>query len=200
MQPKFFPTPADFRAWLAQNHASETELWVGFYKKGSGKPSITWPESVDQALCFGWIDGVRKTIDAESYVIRFTPRRRRSIWSNVNIRRASELISTGLMQAAGKRAFEARDPAKSGVYSFERSKPAKLPPAVKKVFMANKRAWKFFQSQPPGYRALVTNWIITAKQETTRDRRLATLINDSAAGQRIAQFRPPDRKKNQGNE
>ena len=136
MQPKFFPTPIDFRAWLEQNHESEKELWVGFYKKGTGKPSITWPESVDQALCFGWIDGVRKTIDAESYVIRFTPRRRGSIWSNVNTRRASELISSGLMQVAGKRAFEARDPAKSGIYSFERTKPAKLPLAVKKVFMA----------------------------------------------------------------
>ena len=194
MKPKFFSTPADWRAWLEQNHESETELWVGFYKKGTGKPSITWPESVDQALCFGWIDGIRKTIDDESYVIRFTPRRRGSIWSNVNIRRAGELISTGLMRAAGKKAFEARDPAKSGIYNFERTTPAKLPPAVKKVFMANKRAWKFFQSQPPGYRALVTNWVLTAKQETTRDRRLATLIKDSAAGQRIAQFRPPEKK------
>ena len=195
MEPKFFPTPADFRAWLEENHTSEKELWVGFYRKGTGKPSITWPESVDQALCFGWIDGIRKTLDAESYVIRFTPRRRGSIWSNVNTRRAGELISDGLMQAAGKRAFEARDPVKSGIYSFERTKPAKLPPAMKKVFMANKRAWKFFQSQPPGYRALVTNWIITAKQETTRDRRLATLMKDSAEGRRIAQFRPLKKKK-----
>ena len=195
MQAKFFPTPADWRAWLEQNHASETELWVGFYKKATGRPSINWPESVDQALCFGWIDGVRKTIDAESYVIRFTPRRRGSIWSNVNIRRASELIGAGLMRAAGKRAFEARDPAKSGIYAFERTRPAKLPPDMKKVFLANKRAWKFFQSQPPGYRALVTNWLITAKQEATRDRRLATLIKDSAAGQRLAQFRPAEKKK-----
>ena len=195
MKPTFFTTPAHFRAWLEKSHESEKELWVGFYKKGTGKPSITWPESVDQALCFGWIDGVRKTIDAESYVIRFTPRRRGSIWSNVNIRRAGELISTGLMQDAGKRAFEARDPAKSGIYSFERTKPAKLPPAMKKVFMANKPAWKFFQSQPPGYRAIVTNWLITAKQEATRDRRLATLIRDSAEGKRIAQLRPPEKKK-----
>ena len=195
MIPTFFPTPTNFRTWLEQNHKSEKELWVGFYKKGTGKPSITWPESVDQALCFGWIDGVRKTIDAESYVIRFTPRRRGSIWSNVNIRRAGELIGTGLMQDAGKRAFEARDPAKSGIYSFERTKPAKLPPAMKKVFMANKPAWKFFQSQPPGYRAIVTNWLITAKQEATRDRRLATLMKDSAEGKRIAQLRPPEKKK-----
>jgi uncharacterized protein YdeI (YjbR/CyaY-like superfamily) len=198
MQPKFFPTPADWRAWLEQNHESAPELWVGFYKKGTGKPSITWPESVDQALCFGWIDGVRKTINEESYVIRFTPRRRGSIWSNVNIRRAGELIRAGLMRDAGKRAFDARDPAKSGIYSFERTKPAELPPAVKKVFMANKPAWKFFQSQPPGYRAVATNWIITAKQEATRDRRLATLIKDSAAGQRIAQLRRPEKKKNKG--
>lgn len=133
MQPKFFEKPADFRRWLEQNHASETELWVGFYKKSTGKPSITWPEAVEQALCFGWIDGVRKTIDAESYTNRFTPRRRGSNWSLVNIRKVNELTESGLMQPAGKRAFEARDPAKSGVYLFEQKKPAMLPPAEKSV-------------------------------------------------------------------
>lgn len=193
MQPRFFPTPADFRRWLEQNHTSETELWVGFYKKSTGKPSITWPEAVDQALCFGWIDGVRKTIDAESYTNRFTPRRRGSNWSLVNIRKANELIESGLMQPAGKRAFEARDPAKSGVYLFEQ-KTATLPPAETKRFKANKRAWQFFESQPPGYRKLTIRWILNAKQEATREHRLATLIKDSAAGRRIAPLTTPGKR------
>jgi uncharacterized protein YdeI (YjbR/CyaY-like superfamily) len=191
MQPKFFATPPDFRRWLEANHASETELWVGFHKKGTGKPSITWPESVDQALCFGWIDGIRKSLGAESYVIRFTPRKRGSNWSLVNIRRATALIGDGLMQAAGNRAFEARDPAKSGVYAFEQTKPAILPPAAKKQFMANKRAWKFFESQPPGYRKIAIRYVLTAKQEETRLRRLARLIKDSAAGRRIGLLERP---------
>jgi len=191
MKPKFFPSPADFRRWLERNHGSESELWVGFHKKGTGKPSITWPESVDEALCFGWIDGIRKTLDAESYVIRFTPRRSGSNWSLVNTRRAGELISSGLMQADGKRVFEARDPAKSGVYSFEQKTPATLTPAAKKRFMANKRAWKFFESQPPGYRNTAIRWVVSAKQEATRERRLAILIKDSAEGRRIAPLRRP---------
>lgn len=191
MKPKFFPSPADFRRWLERNHGSESELWVGFHKKGTVKPSITWPESVDEALCFGWIDGIRKTLDAESYVIRFTPRRSGSNWSLVNTRRAGELISSGLMQADGKRVFEARDPAKSGVYSFEQKTPATLTPAAKKRFMANKRAWKFFESQPPGYRNTAIRWVVSAKQEATRERRLAILIKDSAEGRRIAPLRRP---------
>jgi uncharacterized protein YdeI (YjbR/CyaY-like superfamily) len=191
MQPKFFPTPADFRRWLEKNHESETELWVGFHKKGTGKPSITWPESVDQALCFGWIDGIRKSLGAESYVIRFTPRKRGSNWSLVNIRRATALIGDGLMQAAGKRAFEARDPAKSGVYAFEQTQPVILPPAAKKQFMASKRAWKFFESQPPGYRKIAIRYVLMAKQEETRLRRLARLIKDSAAGRRIGLLERP---------
>jgi uncharacterized protein YdeI (YjbR/CyaY-like superfamily) len=191
MEPKFFATPPDFRGWLEKHHESETELWVGFHKKGTGRPSITWPESVDQALCFGWIDGIRKTIDAESYVIRFTPRRRGSNWSLVNIRRVGELISNGLMQAAGKRAFEARDPAKSGVYAFEQKEPAILPPAAKKQFMANKRAWKFFESQPPGYRKIAIRYVLMAKQSETRLRRLARVIKDSAAGRRIGLLERP---------
>jgi uncharacterized protein YdeI (YjbR/CyaY-like superfamily) len=191
MRPKFFPTPADFRDWLERNHASKSELWVGFYKKSTGRPSITWPESVDAALCFGWIDGIRKTLDADSYVIRFTPRRNGSNWSLINTRRAEELISSGLMQAAGSRAFAARDPAKSGVYSFEQKKPARLTPAAKKRFMSNKHAWKFFESQPPGYRNIAVRWVVSAKQEATRERRLATLISDSADGRRIAPLRRP---------
>ncbi len=194
MKLKFFETPADFRRWLEANHASETELWVGFYKKSTGRPSITWPESVDEALCFGWIDGVRKTLDAESYTNRFTPRRRGSNWSLVNIRKAGGLIERGLMQPAGKQAFEARDPAKSGVYLFEQKKTATLPPAVKNRFKANRRAWEFFESQPPGYRKLAIRWVLSAKQEATRERRLATLIKDSAAGRRLAPLRTPAKR------
>jgi uncharacterized protein YdeI (YjbR/CyaY-like superfamily) len=191
MKPTFFATPTDFRRWLKENHASETELWVGFHKKDTGKPSITWPQSVDQALCYGWIDGIRKSLGAESYVIRFTPRRRGSIWSLINTRRATELIADGLMRAAGKRAFEARDAAKSGVYSFEQKTPARLPPAAKKRFMANEAAWEFFESQPPGYRNIAIRYVVSAKQEVTRDRRLGLLIKDSEAGRRIGPLRRP---------
>jgi len=194
MKPAFFETPADFRRWLKENHASETELWVGFYKKSTGKPTITWPEAVDQALCFGWIDGVRKTLDAESYTNRFTPRRRGSNWSLVNIKKAQELIESGLMQPPGKRAFEARDPAKSGIYLFEQQTTATLPPVEKKRFKANKRAWQFFESQPPGYRKLAIRWVLNAKLEATRDRRLATLIRDSAAGRRLAPLATPKKR------
>jgi len=187
--PRFFPTPADFRDWFIANHESAEELWVGFYKKGSGRQSITWPESVDEALCFGWIDGIRKSIDAEAYVIRFTPRKRGSIWSKVNIARAKALAREGRMNPAGLRAFEARDEKKSGVYSFEQRESAKFDGAELKQFRANKAAWKFFEAQPPGYRRLVTYWVVTAKKPETRTRRLATLIADSAAGQRIRELR-----------
>ena len=188
-RPTFFATPAEFRAWFISNHESAEELWVGFYKKASGRPSITWPESVDEALCFGWIDGIRKSVDAEAYVIRFTPRKRGSIWSNVNIARAKALASDGRMQPAGRRAFEARDEEKSGIYSFEQRARAKLDAAELGKFRANKAAWKFFEAQPPGYRQLATYWIISAKRPETRARRLATLIADSAAGQRIGPMR-----------
>jgi uncharacterized protein YdeI (YjbR/CyaY-like superfamily) len=189
MQPIFFATPGHFRRWLLRHHESERELWVGFYKKGSGRPSITWPESVDEALCFGWIDGVRKTLDAESYVIRFTPRRRGSTWSNVNTKRAEALIRSGRMQPAGLRAFEARSPQNAGRYSFEQKATARLSAAEEARFRAQPEAWRFFQSQPPGYRRIVLWWIVSAKQEATRARRLRTLIDDSAAGRRIAQLR-----------
>jgi uncharacterized protein YdeI (YjbR/CyaY-like superfamily) len=189
MQPTFFATPAEFRRWLKQHHQSERELWVGFHKKGSGRPSLTWPESVQEALCFGWIDGVRKTIDAESYVIRFTPRKNGSTWSTVNTRLAAELIRTGRMQLAGLRAFEARDPEKSGVYSFEQRTGARLDAAAEARFRANPGAWSFFESQPPGYRKTALWWVMSAKREATRVRRLATLIEDSAAGRRIGPLR-----------
>ena len=194
MQPTFFPTPEDFRRWLEEHHASEKELWVGFHKKGSGRPSITWPESVDEALCFGWIDGVRKTLDAESYVIRFTPRKTGSNWSEVNLKRVQVLIETGRMRPAGQRAFEARDPSKSGVYSFEQRKAPELGPELEARFQANAGAWSFFLAQPPGYRRLATFWVVSAKQEATRARRLQQLIDDSAAGLRLEGLRKPEKK------
>jgi len=184
MKPTFFPTPAAFRRWLEKNHEKATELLVGFYKRDSGKPSITWPESVDQALCFGWIDGVRRRIDDVSYSIRFTPRRRGSIWSAINIRRATALTEEGLMSPAGLRAFEARDEKKSAIYSYE-NRPRTLPPEAEKAFRANKKAWEYFNAQPPWYRRVATHWVVSAKKEETRARRLATLIADSAAGRRI---------------
>ena len=193
MKPTFFPTPADFRRWLEKHHASQSELLVGFYKKGSAIPSITWPESVDQALCFGWIDGVRRRIDDDSYTIRFTPRKRGSIWSAVNIRRAKELIAQGLMAAAGLRAFEAREEHKSAIYSYENA-PATLPPAEETRFRANRKGWKYFSEQPPGYRRVAIYWVMSAKREETRARRLALLIDDSAHERRLAQYTLQTRK------
>jgi uncharacterized protein YdeI (YjbR/CyaY-like superfamily) len=187
--PLFFASPAGFRRWLMQHHASERELWVGFYKKGSARPSITWPESVDEALCFGWIDGVRKTLDEQSYMIRFTPRRKGSIWSDVNTRRAQALVRSGRMHPAGLRAFRARNPEKAGRYSFEQRSAPQLGEAAEARFRANGEAWRFFQSQPPGYRKIATWWVVSAKQESTRERRLQILIDDSAAGRRIGPLR-----------
>ncbi len=187
-RPRFFPTPDAFRRWFEEHHASAHELWVGFYKKGTGRPSITWPQSVDEALCFGWIDGVRKKIDEERYVIRFTPRSSRSGWSTVNSRRIKQLIKEGRVLPAGLRAFKARDVKKSGVYSFEQRVNPTLDPASEKRFRANKDAWRFFQLQPPGYRRLTTFWVMSARKEETRARRLDRLIADSAAGQRIREF------------
>lgn len=189
MKPTFFATPDDFRRWLEQHHETEAELLVGFYKKGSGRPSMTWPESVDEALCFGWIDGLRKSIDATSYYIRFTPRRRGSNWSAVNIRKISELIAFGRMRAAGLRAFEERDPRKGETYSFEQQRAPQLGPEAEAQFRANVAAWRFFLSQPPGYRKTAVWWVVSAKQKTTQHRRLQTLIEDSAAGRRIGLLR-----------
>ena len=184
MAPHFFETPEDFRKWLAENHSTETELLVGFQKKNTGKPSITWPESVDQALCFGWIDGVRRSIDENSYSIRFTPRKPNSIWSNVNIRKANELLEKGLMQPAGIAAFSKRTDAKSGIYSFEKEAECLLP-EYEKLFRKNKAAWTFFNTQPPGYRKLSIHHVMAAKQETTRLKRLEQLITASAGLKRL---------------
>ena len=184
MEPIFFATPAAFRRWLKKNHKTAKELFVGFYKKGSGRPSITWPQSVDEALCFGWIDGVRRSIDEESYFIRFTPRRAGSNWSLINIRKVEALIREGRMESAGLAAYEARKTEKSGVYSFEQRQNAKLDRKAEAKFKANKAAWKFFQSQPPGYRKVAVFYVMSAKREETRAKRLQTLIDDSAAGKR----------------
>jgi uncharacterized protein YdeI (YjbR/CyaY-like superfamily) len=179
MKPVFFATPAAFRAWLKKNHARVNELLVGFYKKDSGRPSITWPESVDEALCFGWIDGIRRSRDDESYTIRFTPRTRTSTWSAVNIQRARELIRLGRMQPAGLKAFEARADERSATYSYEQRHSGTLAPADERRFRADKRAWEYFQSRPPGYRKAAIWWVLSAKREETRLKRLNTLIEDS---------------------
>ncbi len=194
-EPRFFPTLADWRAWLEQNHASEQELWVGFYKRDSGRPSITWPESVDGALCFGWIDGVRKSIDAASYKIRFTPRKPRSVWSAINMKRATELKSMGLMHGAGLAAFEKRESKRSAIYAYEQRKTARLSAEYEKQFRANKTAWRFFTSQPPWYQGTSTYWVISAKKEETRLKRLARLIKDSANQRSIAPLTRPGKKK-----
>jgi len=190
MKPRFFATPALFRAWLEEHHATKTELVVGFRKKASGKPSITWPQSVDEALCFGWIDGVRKSIDADSYTIRFTPRRPTSIWSAVNVARVGELAKAGRMAKAGLDAFALRTPERTGVYSFERNAAAVLPADDEAKLRANARAARYFDAQPPWYRRTATHWVISAKRPETRQRRLAQLIACSAAGRPVPPLVP----------
>jgi uncharacterized protein YdeI (YjbR/CyaY-like superfamily) len=186
MPPRFFATPEDFRGWLAEHHATATELVVGFYKKGSGKPSITWPESVDEALSFGWIDGVRRSLSTEAYCIRFTPRKATSIWSAINVARALELEKLGRMAAAGRRAFAARTAERTAVYSHERNAAAVFSPADEQRLRDDPAAFAFFEAQPPWYRRTATHWVISAKREETRKRRLDQLIADSAAGRWIA--------------
>ena len=181
---KFFKTPTAFRKWLAANHTKSKELWVGFYKKNSGKPSITWPESVDEALCFGWIDGIRKRIDEDSYMIRFTPRKPSSVWSAVNIRNVQRLIDEKRMQPAGLKAFAARKEYRSGIYSYEQRGPELVEPYAGK-FKRNNAAWKFFQAQPPSYRKMMNWFIVSAKLEETRLKRLEKLIEASEREQRL---------------
>src|SRR5437667_4394715 len=181
----FFATPADYRSWLEDHHDKSAELWVGFYKISSGKPSMTWPEAVDEALCFGWIDGQRRGIDRMSYTIRFTPRKPGGIWSSVNIKRIKELTARGLMRPAGIRAFEARNPEKSGIYSYEQRKAAEFDAADERRFRANKKAWGFFQKQPPSYRKAAIWWVVSAKKEETRVKRMSELIRDSAQNRTV---------------
>lgn len=184
MIPIFFSTQLDFRKWLEKNHDKETELLVGFYKVGSGKPSMNWSQSVDEALCFGWIDGVRRSIDAESYCIRFTPRKPKSIWSAVNIAKVEELTKKALMKPAGIAAFEKRDENKSAIYAYE-NKPQNFPAEFEKQFRANAKAWIFFEKQPNGYRRTMIYWVMSAKQEATRENRLSKLIIESENERRL---------------
>jgi uncharacterized protein YdeI (YjbR/CyaY-like superfamily) len=186
--PVYFKTPAALRAWLKKHHASAAELLVGFYKVASGQPSVTYHEALDEALSVGWIDGIRRRVDDDCYTIRFTPRRPGSYWSLVNTKRAQALIDAGRMTSAGRAAFHARDPSKTELYSFEARSPA-LDPAFEKKFKANRPAWNFFQAQPPGYRRTASHWVMSAKQEATRLKRLATLIADSERGERIGLLR-----------
>jgi uncharacterized protein YdeI (YjbR/CyaY-like superfamily) len=191
MKPRFFKSQSAWRAWLEKNHDSAQELLVGFHRKASGKPSITWPESVDEALCFGWIDGVRRRIDDTSYTIRFTPRRPGSVWSSTNIKRAKELDDLGLMQPAGRAAFEARKEDRSGIYSYEQRRNVKLDPVDESAFKANATAWEFFRSTAPSYQRTAIWWVVSGKQEATRARRLAKLIDESAKGRTLAAFTRP---------
>lgn len=186
--PSFFATQQDFREWLEKNHDMEDELWVGYYKVDSGKPSITWPQSVDQAICYGWIDGLRKSIDAESYCIRFTPRKPQSTWSGINIRKVEEMNKSGLMLPAGLAAFEKRNEQKSAIYSYE-NRPEKLTSEYELVFKTHPKAWKFFQTQPQSYQKTVIYWVMSAKQELTRQKRLDELIRDSEIELRIKLLR-----------
>jgi uncharacterized protein YdeI (YjbR/CyaY-like superfamily) len=187
----FFASPAAFRAWLETHHTTASELWVGYWKKGTHQPSLTWPESVDEALCFGWIDGLRKSVDEQRYRIRFTPRKAGSIWSAVNVKRVAVLTSEGRMHPAGLRAFAARNEARTAVYAYEQRATATLGEAYEAQFRANAAAWAFFERQPPSYRNTAAWWVISAKQEATRQRRLATLIADSAAGRTIRALTRP---------
>jgi uncharacterized protein YdeI (YjbR/CyaY-like superfamily) len=193
VKPRFFRTPEEFRAWLERNHDRSAELWVGFHRKATGKPSITWPEAVDQALCFGWIDGIRKRIDETSYMNRFTPRRPTSTWSEINVRRVRELTEEGLMTPAGLGAFEARQENRTGMYSYEQ-RPQELPPKYARSFRSNAAAWKLWRAMPPSYRKAATWWVISAKREETRERRLAILIETTGRGERIPALTPPDRR------
>lgn len=197
MKVQFFYSAAEFRSWLTENGASQAELWVGFYQKTSGKPSITYPEAVDEALCHGWIDGIRKKVAVDAYTVRFTPRRRASQWSAVNIRRAKQLRDDGRMGASGLKAFKGAD-TQPRKYSYEQREKAAFDRESENRFRANRRAWDYFQAQPPWYRRTSTFWVTSAKQPETRERRLATLISDSELGQPIKPLRRPTVPKRKG--
>ncbi len=185
MKPTFFKNASDFREWLVKHHETENELQVGFYKKKSGKEGITYEESVEQALCFGWIDGITHGIDELSYMIRFTPRRAKSNWSATNIRIVERLKKEGLMEPAGDKAYQARTDAKSAVYSYEQKKDPQLASEYEKIFKANKKAWDFFQQQAAWYKKTITHWIMTAKHEDTKQKRLTQVISMSEQAKRL---------------
>jgi len=184
MKPRFFKSQPDFRAWLEKHHATDRELWVGFYRKASGKGGLAYLDAVDEALCFGWIDGIKKRVNDDAFMHRFTPRTRSSSWSLVNTKRVAELTKLGLMSEHGLKVFRERDQKRSGIYLYEqRDRP--LDPAYVRQFRKNARAWSFYEAQPPGYRRITTMWIMTAKQEETRLKRLETLIQGSSEEKRI---------------
>lgn len=185
----YFATPEEFRAWLAKHHGKRDELWVGFWKKATGKHSITWPESVDQALCFGWIDGIRKKVDEEAYTIRFTPRRKGSVWSSRNIERYAVMEEAGLVEPSGRAAWERRTEDKSSLYSYEQKKRLALSPAYLERLKADRSAWSDWEARPPGYKRQVAHWIMSAKKEETRLRRLEQLIDDSARARKVKPLR-----------
>ena len=188
----FFATPADLRAWFEANHESATELWVGYHRKSSGKQSVTWQDVVDQSLCFGWIDSVRYKVGDDSFAQRITPRRKRSVWSAINIRRFGELEQQGLVHAKGRAAFALRDEERSRIYAYENSTP--LSEAMEAAFRKSRTAWKFFESQAPWYRRNASYWVMSAKREETRKRRLTLLIESSSRGEWLPQYVSPSRR------
>lgn len=190
--PRFFATPAHLRHWFKRNAGSAKELWLGYHKRATGTPSVTWPESVDEALCVGWIDGIRRSLGESSYVIRFTPRKPTSRWSLINVRRVKALEQEGRMTPAGRAAFAHRDEKKTGVYSYEREH-ATFSRAQLATLRKNAAAWRFWSGQPPWYRRVTTHYVTSAKKEETRARRLERLIADSAAGRRIGLLERPKR-------
>ena len=194
MKPKFFTSPGQFRAWLEKNHATADELEIGFHRKGSGLKSITYAEALDEALCFGWIDGVRRRLNETSYQQRFTPRRARSIWSLVNVKHVERLKKEGRMHAAGLAAFEQRDPKRTGIYAFENA-PRELSGEYEKEFRKQKGAWEYFQTYPPYLKKTVSYWVMSAKKEETRSKRLQRLIESCARGERIGML---DTKSSEG--
>ncbi len=193
LTPRFFRTPESLRAWFARHGATRTELWIGYYKKASGKGGVVYRQALDEALCVGWIDGMVRSVDDVCYVQRWTPRKATSNWSNVNVKRVGELITAGRMTPAGIAAFARRKPERTGVYSFEND-PQEFSPEFAKRFKANKRAWAFWSEQPPGYRRTVIAYVMTAKQLATRERRLVHVITHSARHERIPQFGPTPKR------
>lgn len=187
----FFESAAAFRRWLTRHHAKKAAVWVGFHKKATGKPTLSWPESVDEALCYGWIDGIRKSVSDEAYKIRFTPRKASSFWSAINVARVAELTKLGRMRPEGLEAFGRRQAARTAVYSHEQSGDSILDPTYEQRLRSNARAWEHFQSRPPWYRKAAIRWVMTAKRESTRESRLARLESDSAAGKAIPPLRRP---------
>ncbi|HET9671224.1 MAG TPA: YdeI/OmpD-associated family protein [Actinomycetota bacterium] len=190
MEPTTFGSPGGFRRWLEHHHHSETELWVRFHRKATGRPSMTWAEAVDEALCFGWIDSTTRRIDEASWTIRFTPRRRGSVWSRRNVGRVEELTRQGRMRPAGLAAFEVRREERSGIYAYEQRHRVSLPRGYERRFRAERSAWAWFEGKAPSYRQAAIRWVMTAKREETRERRLRQLIEASAAGQTIPPLTP----------